>query len=54
MKDLHVDTLCGQAGYKPQTGESRIPPICQSTTFFYGDTQKMADLIELKVEGSFC
>ncbi len=53
MKDLHVDTLCVQAGYKPQTGESRIPQICQSTTFFYGDTQKMADLFDLKAEGFF-
>lgn len=53
MKELHTDTLCVQAGYKPQTGESRIPQICQSTTFFYGDTQKMADLFDLKADGFF-
>ncbi len=53
MKNYQKDTLCVQAGYKPQTGESRIPTICQSTTFFYGDTQKMADLFDLKAEGFF-
>lgn len=53
MEQLKLDTLCVQAGYKPQTGESRIPQICQSTTFFYGDTQKMADLFDLKADGFF-
>jgi len=43
MKNYKLDTLCVQAGYKPKTGESRIPAISQSTTFFYGDTQAMAD-----------
>ena len=53
MKNYHTETLCVQAGYKPETGESRIPQICQSTTFFYGDTQNMADLFDLKAEGFF-
>ncbi|MGN1060303.1 MAG: PLP-dependent transferase, partial [Candidatus Coproplasma sp.] len=53
MKDLKLDSLCVQAGYSPETGESRIPPICQSTTFFYGDTQKMADCFDLKSDGYF-
>ena len=52
MKD-HIETLCVQAGYQPKTGESRIPPIVQSTTFFYGDSQVMADLFDLKREGFF-
>ena len=52
MKD-HIETLCVQAGYHPETGESRIPPIVQSTTFFYGDSQVMADLFDLKREGFF-
>ncbi len=47
------ETRCVQAGYRPETGESRIPPICQSTTFFYGDSQKMADLFDLKSDGFF-
>ncbi|MBP5242207.1 MAG: O-acetylhomoserine aminocarboxypropyltransferase/cysteine synthase, partial [Clostridia bacterium] len=35
------------------TGESRIPQICQSTTFFYGSTQAMADCFDLKSDGFF-
>ncbi len=53
MKKYSQETLCVQAGYHPETGESRIPQICQSTTFFYGETQKMADLFDLKSEGFF-
>lgn len=53
MSNYKTDTLCVQAGYKPQTGESRIPQICQSTTFYYGDTQAMADLFDLKANGFF-
>lgn len=53
MSELKKDTLCVQAGYSPKTGESRIPQICQSTTFFYGDSKKMADLFDLKEEGFF-
>ena len=43
MKDYRIDTLCVQAGYSPKSGESRIPPISQSTTYFYPKTQEMAD-----------
>lgn len=53
MKDYKLDTLCVQAGYSPKTGESRIPPLYQSTTFFYGDTQAMADCFDLKSDGYF-
>lgn len=53
MKNYKLDTLCVQAGYKPKTGESRIPAISQSTTFFYGDTQAMADCFDLKSAGYF-
>ncbi|MGN1078302.1 MAG: O-acetylhomoserine aminocarboxypropyltransferase/cysteine synthase family protein [Candidatus Gallimonas sp.] len=50
---MKQDTLCVQAGYRPKSGESRIPQICQSTTFFYENTQDMADLFDLKAEGFF-
>lgn len=53
MKNYKLDTLCVQAGYSPKTGESRIPGICQSTTFFYGDSQAMADCFDLKSDGYF-
>lgn len=53
MKDYKQDTLCVQAGWHPATRESRIPSICQSTTFFYGDSQAMADCFDLKSDGYF-
>lgn len=53
MKNYKLDTLCVQAGYSPKTGESRIPGIFQSTTFFYGDSQAMADCFDLKSAGYF-
>lgn len=53
MKDYKLDTLCVQAGYSPKTGESRIPGVCQSTTFFYGDSHAMADCFDLKSDGYF-
>lgn len=53
MENYRTETLCVQAGYRPKNGESRIPQICQSTTFYYGDTQNMADLFDLKAEGFF-
>lgn len=52
-RNYKPDTLCVQAGYSPKTGESRIPQICQSTTFFYGDTKAMADCFDLKSDGYF-
>ena len=53
MKDYKLDTLCVQAGYSPKTGEARIPPIYQSTTYFYGDTKAMADCFDLKSSSYF-
>lgn len=52
-KKYQLDTLCVQAGYSPKTGESRIPQICQSTTFYYGSTKAMADCFDLKSDGYF-
>ncbi len=47
------DTVCVQGGYRPKNGEGRIPPISQSTTFYYESTQGMADLFDLKADGYF-
>lgn len=47
------DTICVQGGYSPESGEPRIPPIVQSTTFAYTSTQAMADLFNLKADGYF-
>ncbi|MBQ6963814.1 MAG: O-acetylhomoserine aminocarboxypropyltransferase/cysteine synthase [Paludibacteraceae bacterium] len=48
-----LGTLCVQEGWKPKTGESRVLPIYQSTTFKYDNTQQMADLFDLKASGYF-
>ncbi|MBP3467217.1 MAG: O-acetylhomoserine aminocarboxypropyltransferase/cysteine synthase [Paludibacteraceae bacterium] len=48
-----LGTLCVQEGWKPKTGESRVLPIYQSTTFKYDTTQQMADLFDLKASGYF-
>lgn len=53
MADYKLETLCVQAGYTPKSGEARIPPIAQSTTFVYEKTQEMADLFDLKGDGYF-
>lgn len=52
-KNYKLDTLCVQAGYTPKSGEARIPPVVQSTTFAYDKTQDMADLFDLKSDGYF-
>ncbi len=53
MSNYKIDTLCVQAGYQPKSGEARIPPVVQSTTFFYKKTKDMADLFDLKSDGYF-
>ena len=53
MKNYKLDTLCVQAGYSPKSGEARIPPVVQSTTYAYESTQEMADLFDLKGDGYF-
>ena len=52
-KFTKFDTLCAQAGWDPKNGESRIPPISQSTTFKYDSPDTVANLFDLKEEGYF-
>ena len=47
------ETVCVQAGWKPQNGEPRVLPIYQSTTFKYDSSEKMARLFDLKDSGYF-
>lgn len=51
--DYKIDTKCVQGTYDPKNGESRVIPIVQSTTFAYEDSDLMADLFDLKANGSF-
>lgn len=53
MNDKHLDTLCVQGVYDPKSGEPRVVPIAQSTTFYYEKAQDMADLFDLKSDGYF-
>jgi len=54
MKDSRkLDTLCVQAGYNPKPGEPRVPPVVQSTTYFYDDPSQLGNLFDLKESGFF-
>ena len=48
-----IGTKCVQAGYSPRTGEPRVIPIIQSTTFKYDSGEDMARLFDLEAEGYF-
>ena len=48
-----LGTICVQAGYQPKTGEPRILPIVQSTTFKYDTSEAMGKLFDLEAEGYF-
>lgn len=53
MKQLKPATLCVRAGWEPKNGEPVEPPIVQSTTFKYDNSEEMAMLFDLKKEGYF-
>ncbi|MDE6111429.1 MAG: O-acetylhomoserine aminocarboxypropyltransferase/cysteine synthase [Eubacterium sp.] len=50
---MKLDTLCVQGAYKPKSGEPRVIPIVQSTTFKYDTSEAMGDLFDLKASGYF-
>lgn len=50
---MRIETKCIQGGYQPQNGESRLPPIVQSTTFKYDDSAAMGKLFDLEASGYF-
>lgn len=52
-KNLKPSTLCVRGGWKPKNGEPVQPPIVQSTTFKYDNSEEMAMLFDLKKEGYF-
>lgn len=53
LKLSEINTNCVQAGYKPKSGEPRIIPIIQSTTFKYESSEDMGKLFDLEVDGYF-
>ena len=52
-KKLKTSTLCVRGGRKPKNGEPVEPPIVQSTTFKYDDSDEMGMLCDLKKTGYF-
>ena len=50
---MKLDTLCVQGAYKPKSGEPRVIPIVQSTTYKYDSSEAMGDLFDLKTSGYF-
>ncbi|EDS72027.1 aminotransferase class I/II-fold pyridoxal phosphate-dependent enzyme [Anaerofustis stercorihominis] len=53
IKNKRQGTKCVQGGYQPKSGEPRILPIIQSTTFKYGTSEEMGKLFDLEAEGYF-
>lgn len=50
-KQWKLNTKIVQGGYQPESGEPRILPIFQSTTYKYDDADQVAGLFDLQVEG---
>ena len=48
-----IDTICVQGGWKPHSGEPRVLPIYQSTTFKYDTSEHMGKLFALEAPGYF-
>ncbi|MCQ2969132.1 MAG: O-acetylhomoserine aminocarboxypropyltransferase/cysteine synthase [Clostridium sp.] len=47
----NIGTNCIQGGYAPKSGEARVLPIYQSTTYKYDNPDKLEALFNLKEEG---
>lgn len=47
----YIETQCVQAGYEPNSGDTRIAPIAQSTTYYYEQAGDVAQLFDLEKEG---
>lgn len=50
---MKLDTICVQGAYEPKSGEPRVIPIVQSTTFKYESSEAMGALFDLKASGYF-
>lgn len=50
---MEFETRCLHAGYTPKSGEPRVTPIVQSTTYTYDSAQDIGELFDLKKAGYF-
>ncbi len=48
---MRIDTKCLQAGYTPKSGDPRVLPIYQSTTYKYDSSKALGELFDLQREG---
>ena len=48
---MHIETKCLQEGYSPKSGEPRVLPIYQSTTYKYESSEAIGELFDLKADG---
>jgi len=48
-----IDTVAVQGGYEPKSGEPRVLPIVQSTTFKYDNAEHVTKLFDLEEPGFF-
>jgi O-acetylhomoserine (thiol)-lyase len=53
MNQQKRNTICVQGGWQPKTGEARVLPIYQSTTFKYASSDEMGQLFDLEKSGYF-
>ncbi len=53
MSYEHIETKCIQSGYQPGSGEARVLPIYQSTTFKYDSADTLGRLFDLEISGDF-
>ncbi len=47
-KKYNIETQCVQGKYDPKSGEPRVLPIVQSTTYKYNNSDEVADIFDLK------
>lgn len=52
-KNWKIETVAVQGGYEPKSGEARIVPIVQSTTFKYDNAAQVTRLFDLEEAGFF-
>ncbi len=48
---MHIETKCIQSGYEPKSGEPRVLPIYQSTTYKYDSSEDLGALFDLALDG---
>ena len=51
MEHYSPETMCVQAGYRPENGQPRVMPIYQSTTYKYDSADTLRQLFDLKADG---